>query len=140
MLEEKQNLWLFKTDPETYSWSDLLKTKKETWDGVSNNLALKHLRALRKGDYVFIYHSGDDKAIIGIAAALSNSYPDPSKEDSKLAVVDIAPLEALKKPVTLFEIKGNAKLKSWELVRLSRLSVMPVTETQWNEVLHLSKL
>ncbi len=133
------NLWLFKTDPDTYAWKDLLKTKKEMWDGVSNNLALKHLRSIKKGDQIFIYHSGDDKAIFGVAEAVSDSYSDPSQRNSKLAVIDITAQEELKKPIALSEIKANQKLKSWELVRLSRLSVMPTTRAQWDEVLWLSQ-
>ena len=129
--------WLFKSDPEVYSWKDLSGVKKEIWDGVSNNLALKHLRSVKKGDLIFIYHSGDDKAVMGIARALSGGYPDPSQKDEKLAVVDIAPDQPLKRPVTLAEIKANPKFKTWELVRMSRLSVMPVTEAMWQEVLRL---
>ena len=133
------NSWLFKTDPETYSWNDLTKTKKEVWDGVSNNLALKHLRSVEKGDQILIYHSGDDKAIVGLAEAVSDSYSDPKQKDEKLAVVEIESVEPLKKPVTLAEIKANPKFKSWELVRMSRLSVMPVSQDQWKEILRLSR-
>lgn len=133
------NLWLFKTDPDTYTWNNLLKMKKEMWDGVSNNLALKYLRSVKNGDQIFIYHSGNDKAIFGIAKAVSNAYSDPSGKDPKLAVVDIMAQEELKKPVTLSGIKANKKLSSWELVRFSRLSVMPVSQTQWDEVLYLAR-
>ena len=133
------NLWLFKTDPDTYSWQDLLKAKKEIWDGVANNLALKHLRAIKKGDAILIYHSGDEKAVMGRARAVSDSYPDPSKNDPKLAVVDIAPEDALDRPVRLAEIKAVKKLATWELVRFSRLSVMPATPDQWDEILRLSR-
>ena len=131
------NHWLFKSDPETYAWQDLVKVKKEVWNGVRNNLALKYLRSVKPGDQIFIYHSGDDKAIVGIAEAHSHSYPDPSEKNEKLAVVDIKAVEPLKRLVTLFEIKANPKLKDWELVRFSRLSVMPVTSEQWKEVLRL---
>ena len=131
--------WLFKSDPEVYSWNHLLKDKKTTWDGVSNNLALKHLRSVKKGDEIFIYHSGDDKAVIGIAKAASDAYAHPSQENSRFAVVDIVSKEPLKNPVTLQAVKRNAKFASWELVRMSRLSVMPVSEVQWNEVLRLGK-
>lgn len=134
------NLWLFKTDPDTYAWKNLLKAKREVWDGVTNNLALKHLRSVKKGDRIFIYHSGADKAIVGIAKAVTHSYPDPSKKDPKLQIVDIAPEEELTKPVALSEIKANKKLTSWELVRLSRLSIMPATQAQWDEILRLSRL
>ena len=133
------NLWLFKTDPDTYSWKDLRSKKLEVWDGVANNLALKHLRSIKKGDQILIYHSGGDKAIMGIAKAASNPYSDSSQKNSKLAVIDIAPDKELKRPVSLAEIKANAKLKSWELVRLSRLSVMPATQAEWSEVFRLSQ-
>ena len=131
------NHWLFKTDPDTYSWKDLIAVKREVWDGVSNNLALKHLRSVKKSDLIFIYHTGDEKAVIGIAEAVSEPYS--SKKDPKLVVVDLVPLEALFHPVSLSRIKANKKLSSWELVRLPRLSVMPVSEIQWNEVMALSK-
>ena len=129
--------WLFKTDPDTYSWNDLIKKKKEIWNGVGNPLALKYLRTVKPKDQIFIYHTGDEKTVVGIAEALSDSYPDPEENDPKLAVVDIRPVQALKKPVLLSEIKANPKLKSWELVRMSRLSVMPATEEQWVEVLRM---
>ena len=133
------NRWLFKTDPDTYSWNDLAKTKKEIWNGVRNPLALKNLRSIQKGDSIFIYHTGNEKAVIGIAEALGSAYPDPREKNPKLAVIDLRPLEALKRPVTLAEIKSNKKLASWELVRFSRLSVMPATEEQWKEVIRLNK-
>lgn len=133
------NRWLFKTDPDTYRWNNLLNVERETWDGVLNHLALKYLRLVKKGDQIFIYHSGDDKAIVGVAKAVSNSYPDPSGKNPKLVVVDIVAQEELKKPVTLSEVKANKKLGSWELVRFSRLSVMPTTQVQWEEVLRLAR-
>ena len=133
------NYWLFKTDPDTYSWQDLIKKKGDVWNGVANPLALKHLRSVKPKDQIFIYHTGDEKAVIGIAEAVSESYPDPDENNSKLVVVDVKSIEALKTPVLLSVIKSNPKLKSWELVRMSRLSVMPVTKEQWNEVLRLAK-
>ncbi len=129
------NRWLFKTDPDIYSWNDLASKKSETWDGVSNHLALKHLRSVKKGDEIFIYHTGDEKSVIGVAQAVSDPYTD---KKINLAVIDIAPVRTLKKPVPLSLIKTDPKLKSWELARLGRLSVMPVSDAQWNEVLRLS--
>ena len=111
------SLWLFKTDPDTYSWENLQKSKKEVWDGVANPLALKNLRSVKKGDQIFIYHTGDEKAVIGIAKAVSDSYPDPSDKSGKLTLVDLTPEKALPQPVFLSEIKTNSKLKSWDLVR-----------------------
>ena len=126
------SFWLFKSDPDTYSWHHLLKDKSAVWDGVSNPLALKHLKNLKKGDQILIYHTGDEKAIVGVAQAMSDSYPDP--KNSKLTVVDIKPLTPLKEPITLSFIKSKPKFKDWELVRMSRLSVMPVSAELWKEL------
>jgi len=131
--------WLFKSDPETYSLSDLEREGKTVWDGVTNNLALKHLRSVRKGDSVLIYHTGDERAILGIAEVLRDAYPDPKRKDSRLVVVDIKAVKRLQRPVTLDEIKKQASLKDFALVRLPRLSVMPVSESQWTELLALGK-
>ena len=125
------NRWLFKTEPSAYSFPQLQKDKKAVWDGVKNNLALKHLSGIRKGDWILIYHTGDEKAAVGIARATSGAYPDPSKKDPKLLVVEIEPDRTLPRPVTLAEMKASAKLKGFDLVRLPRLSVMPVSEEQW---------
>lgn len=131
--------WLFKSDPETYSLSDLEREGKTVWDGVSNNLALKHLRSVRKGDSVLIYHTGEERAVVGIAEVLSDAYPDPKQKDPRLAVVDVKAVKRLRRPVSLDEIKKQAALKDFALVRLPRLSVMPVSESQWKELLALAK-
>ena len=131
--------WLFKSDPETYSLSDLEREGKTVWDGVTNNLALKHLRSVRKGDSVLIYHTGEERAILGIAEVLRDAYPDPKRKDSRLVVVDIKAVKRLQRPVSLDEIKKQASLKEFALVRLPRLSVMPVSESQWTELLALGK-
>jgi predicted RNA-binding protein with PUA-like domain len=133
------NKWLFKSDPEHYSYFDLEHDGKTVWDGVSNNLALKHLRNVRRGDEVMIYHSGGERAVVGLAEVLSDPYPDPKKKDARLAVVDIAARAKLSRPVGLDEIKGHAELKDFDLVRLPRLSVMPVSERQWKTLLALAK-
>ncbi|MDD5542295.1 MAG: EVE domain-containing protein [Acidobacteriia bacterium] len=127
--------WLFKTEPTHYSYSDLERNGKTVWDGVSNNLALKHLRGIQKGDEVFIYHSGDERQLVGIAKVTSNPYPDPKEHDPKLVVVDIKPQTHLKRPVPLAEIKTDKTLKTFDLVRISRLSVMPVSEEQWKRLM-----
>ncbi len=101
------------------------------WDGVANNLALKNLRDIKKGDLIFIYHTGDEKQAVGIARALGGAYPDPSKKDPKLLVVDVEPVKALPKPVTLAQVKADKKLANFDLVRNSRLSIMKVTDEQW---------
>ena len=118
--------WLVKSDPETYGFADLERDRKTVWDGVSNALALQHLRKVRKGDSVLVYHSGAEKAIVGIAKATSDAYADPKADDAKLAVFDIQAVGRLKKPVSLGEIKAVEAFAGFELVRMSRLSVMPV--------------
>ena len=123
--------WLFKTEPSVYSYQQLEKDKKTVWDGVKNNLALKHLKDIKNGDSIFIYHTGDEKAAVGIARALSGAYPDPSKKDPKLLVVDIEAVKPLPRPVTLGEVKANPKMANFDLVRLSRLSIMKVSDEQW---------
>lgn len=126
--------WLFKTEPGSYSYADLEKDTKTVWDGVSNNLALKHLRDIRMGDEILIYHSGDEKAIVGLAKAVSDPYPDPRDNDEKLVVINIKPMRKLSRPLTLAEIKSVEELKDFDLVRLPRLSVMPVAEIYWDKL------
>jgi len=123
--------WLFKTEPSVYSYQQLEKDKKTMWDGVANNLALKHLKDIKKGDLILIYHTGEERQAVGIARALSGAYPDPSKGNLRMLVVDIEAVKPLPKPVTLAEVKANKKLANFDLVRLSRLSIMKVTDEQW---------
>ena len=125
------NRWLFKTEPSAYSFQRLQKDRRTVWDGVKNNLALKHLREIKRGDEVLIYHTGSEKAAVGIARAIGGAYPDPQTNDSKLPVVEIQVDKPLARPVTLAEIKADAKLKNFDLVRLPRLSIMPVSEEEW---------
>jgi predicted RNA-binding protein with PUA-like domain len=125
------NRWLFKTEPSAYSFQQLQKDQRTVWDGVKNNLALKHLGGIEKGDAILIYHTGDEKAVVGVARAASAPYPDPTKNNPKLPVIKIAAEKALPRPVALADIKADAKLKDFDLVRLPRLSVMPVSEKQW---------
>jgi predicted RNA-binding protein with PUA-like domain len=132
--------WLFKSDPETYSFSDLEREGKTVWDGVSNNLALKHLRSVGKGDSVLIYHTGEERAVVGVAEVLTAAYADPKQKNSRLVVVDIKAVKRLQRPVSLDEIKKQASLKDFALVRLPRLSVMPVSDDQWKELLALAKM
>lgn len=131
---DMSNRWLFKTEPSAYSFQQLQNDKRTAWDGVKNNLALKHLAAIKTGDSILIYHTGDEKAVIGTARAASGAYPDPGKKDPKLLVIDIEAGKALRRPVTLAEIKAAANLKSFDLVRLPRLSVMPVSDEQWKAI------
>jgi predicted RNA-binding protein with PUA-like domain len=126
--------WLFKTEPSCYSYEDLERDKKTTWDGVSNALALKYLRQIKKGDQALIYHTGDVKAIVGIAEITSTPYVDPKLNDPKLVVVDLKPKGRLSKQVSLAEVKANKEFQDFLLVKMSRLSVMPVTDDQWKRL------
>jgi predicted RNA-binding protein with PUA-like domain len=123
--------WLFKTEPAVYSYQQLEKDKKTMWDGVANNLALKNLKDIKKGDLILIYHTGDERQAVGIARALGGAYPDPGKGNPRMLVVDIEAVKPLPKPVTLAEVKANKKLANFDLVRLSRLSIMKVSDEQW---------
>ena len=131
--------WLFKTEPTVYSFQQLEKDKSTIWDGVKNNLALKNLKDIKKGDPILIYHTGDEKAAVGIARAVSGAYPDPSKKDPKLLVVDIEAVKPLPRPVALAEVKANPKLSKFDLVRLPRLSIMQVTDDQWDMIEAMAK-
>jgi predicted RNA-binding protein with PUA-like domain len=130
--------WLLKTEPTTYSFAQLQKAQRAVWDGVKNPQALKALAQVRNGDAIFIYHTGNEKAVVGVAAAASDAYPDPNAKDPKLLVVDITPVAALRRPVTLAEIKAQPRFAGWELVRLPRLSVMPVSAAHWAEIERLA--
>jgi predicted RNA-binding protein with PUA-like domain len=131
--------WLFKTEPDEYSYDDLERDKKVAWEGVSNNQALKNLREVRLGDQILIYHTGNDKAIVGLAEAINDAYPDPKEDDEKTAVVDIKPKRRFAHPVTLAEIKASEELKEFDLVRLPRLSVMPVSNEYWEVLQEMLK-
>src|SRR5919198_5355477 len=126
--------WLFKEEPTHYSFDDLVKDKRTVWSGVRNPLAQKHLHAVKKGDPIFYYHTGDEKAVIGIAKALGDAYPDPDDKTGKQAVVDVAPVTKLARGVTLAEIKADGAFKDFPLVRIARLSVMPVTDAEWARI------
>jgi predicted RNA-binding protein with PUA-like domain len=131
--------WLFKEEPTHYSYDAFAKDKRTVWSGVKNPVAQKHLHAVTRGDRIFYYHTGDEKAIVGIAKATGDAYPDPHDPAGKLAVVDIAPVRKLKRPVTLKEIKAEPAFKDFPLVRIPRLSVMPVTEAEWNRIESMSE-
>jgi len=131
--------WLFKEEPTHYSYDELVKDKKTTWSGVKNPVAQRHLRSVKKGDRIFYYHTGDEKAVIGICKALGDAHDDPDDTTGKAAVVDVAPVEKLARPVTLKEIKADAWFKDFPLVRISRLSVMPVTDSEWARIEKMSR-
>ncbi len=129
------NYWLLKCEPDDdYSYSDLEKDGKTVWDGVSNNWALTFIRKVKKGDKVFIYHTGNQRCVAGIANVVSDPYPDPNENNEKLAVFDITPNHSLKKPVTLKQIKEDSRFNEFHLVKFSRLSVMPVEKEYWDMI------
>jgi len=132
--------WLLKTEPTCYSWPDLQRDKKTVWDGITNALALKNLRTAKKGDEAFIYHTGDERAIIGVAQIASNPYPDPKEDDDRLAVVDLKIGRKLTQQVTLSDIKADKAFAGWDFLRLGRLSVVSVPEAMWNRIIELSKV
>jgi predicted RNA-binding protein with PUA-like domain len=125
------NHWLLKTEPSTYSWADLEREKTAVWDGVSNPVALKNLAAMKPGDDALIYHTGDEKAVVGLARVTKAAYPDPKAKDPKLLVVEIAPVSRLSRPVTLQEIKADPQFRDSPLVRQGRLSVVLLNEPQF---------
>jgi len=126
--------WLFKEEPTHYGFDAFVKDRRAVWSGVRNPLAQKHLRSVKKGDRIFYYHTGDEKAVVGIATALGDAYPDPDDKAGKASVVDVAPLGKLQRPVTLAEIKADPSFKTFPLVRMSRLSVMPVSDDEWKRI------
>jgi predicted RNA-binding protein with PUA-like domain len=126
--------WLFKEEPSSYSFDAFRKDGSTVWAGVRNPLAQKHLRAVKKGDRIFYYHTGNEKSVIGVARATSDAYPDPKDKTGKAVVVDIAPERPLARPVTLAEIKASKAFASFALTRLPRLSVMPVSDAEWKEI------
>ena len=129
--------WLFKEEPTHYGFDAFVKDGKTVWSGVKNPLAQKHLRSVKKGDRIFYYHTGDERAIVGIAKALGDAYADPNDKAGKQAVVDVAPVKKLRRPVTLAEIKSDRAFKDFPLVRISRLSVMPVSDAEWDRIEHM---
>ncbi len=131
--------WLLKTEPSAYSYSQLERDRRTTWDGVKNAVALKHLGAVRRGDQLLVYHTGDEKAVIGLAEAVSDAYPDPKVKDGRAVVVDIAAGARLPRPVTLAELKAIPSLATFPLARLPRLSVMPVSPAERREIERLAK-
>jgi predicted RNA-binding protein with PUA-like domain len=130
--------WIFKTEPTDYSWDDLVRDKRTAWSGVKNALAQKHLRTVAKGDQILIYHTGTERRVVGLARAVSDPYPDPASAAGKLATVDIQPVRPVKRTVALSDIKEDAAFKDLALVRMGRLSVVPVTEEQWGRLMELA--
>jgi predicted RNA-binding protein with PUA-like domain len=130
--------WLFKEEPDHYSLEDLFRDKRTVWDGVENNLALKHLRSVKKGDRVLYYHTGKIKAVVGEMEVVKAPYPEPARDEDRLVVVDVKPIRRFHRPVSLAAIKANPAFEDFALVRISRLSVMPVTQEQWAEIQNMA--
>ncbi|HVS37355.1 MAG TPA: EVE domain-containing protein [Gemmataceae bacterium] len=131
-------LWLFKQEPTCYSFADLQRDGRTVWDGVGNDLARKHLRQVKKGDRVLFYHTGKEKAVVGVMRAAADARPAPTADDPGAVEVEMTPAAALARPVSLAEIKADSLLAEWDLVRLPRLSVMPATREQWRRIEELA--
>jgi predicted RNA-binding protein with PUA-like domain len=132
--------WILKTEPSTYGFTDLVRERRTRWEGVSNAVALKHLRSMLEGDDALIYHTGNEKSLVGLARIASAPYPDPARKDEKLVVVDVEVGKPLPRPVSLAEIKADPAFKDLGLVRLPRLSVVPVEPDQWKRLLAMAGL
>ena len=130
--------WLLKSEPIKYSWEQLEKDKKTFWDGVRNYAARNNLRAMKKGDLAFFYHSNEGLEIVGIVKIIKEAYQDPTTKEEAWVAVDVAPFKKLKKPVTLAQIKSDKRLQNIALVKLSRLSVQPVTSEEWDLIIELA--
>jgi predicted RNA-binding protein with PUA-like domain len=131
--------WLFKTEPSAYSFDQLVRDRRTVWDGVKNALALRNLREVAKGDEVLVYHTGDEKAAVGIASVVRGAFPDPNAKDPRLVVVELSADRPLAQPVALAAMRANRALAGFDLLRLPRLSVMPVSAAQWSEILRMAK-
>ena len=136
------NYWLAKQEPigpRGYNFETLKKDKKTIWDGVHNNLALKHMREMKCGDLVLFYHTGDERQAVGIMEVISEPYPNPKEDNKRFIVVDVKYKKSLKRPITLDEMKKQKKFQNWELIRISRLSVMPVPKHIWDNIIDISQ-
>ncbi len=131
--------WLFKEEPANYSFEDLLRDGRTSWTGVRNPVAQKHLRTVAKGDRIFFYHTGNEKAVIGVAKAAAAAYQDPADLTGKLYAVDVLPVRKLGRPVTLAAVKADMFFASFALTRIPRLSVMPVTDDEWDRIEGMSR-
>ena len=131
--------WLVKEEPSHYPFSALVKDGRTSWTGVRNPVAQKNLQSMKKGDRIFYYHTGDEKQIVGIATALADPKPDPADPSGKLWAIDVGPVGPLNKPVTLAAIKADPRFENWQLVRIPRLSVMPVPDVLWKAVEEMAR-
>src|SRR5215213_7402424 len=137
-LESLAMNWLFKEEPGNYSYDALARDGRTSWTGVRNPVAQKNLRSVKKGDKIFFYHTGDEKAVVGICRAAGDAYPDPADKNGKLYAVDVEPVKKLKSPVTLAAVKADPRFADFPLTRVPRLSVMPVPEKEWEWILKMS--
>ncbi len=126
--------WLLKTEPGEFSYDDLVRLGRDRWDGVRNNAALKNMRAMRPGDLALFYHTGDERRVVAVCRIVSEPYPDPKADDARWIVVDVEPVRRLPEPVTLAQIKADPAFEGWDLIRQSRLSVMPVPDPIWRRI------
>ncbi|MSP84099.1 MAG: EVE domain-containing protein [Alphaproteobacteria bacterium] len=126
--------WLMKSEPGSYSWAEMVKDKTTTWEGVRNYQASNNLKAMKKGDRAFFYHSGEERAIVGIVEIVKEYYPDDTDASGRFGRVDVKAVKVLKTPVTLAAVKADGRFKDFGLVRMSRLSVVPVTPAQWKDL------
>ena len=133
------NYWLVKQEPESYSFATFQKEGKTDWTGVRNFTARNNLKEMKAGDKVFYYHSGDERAVVGLAKVTKTAFPDPTADEGSWVAVELEAGKTVKNPVTLAAIKGNPKLSEMKLVKLSRLSVSPVTKEEWDEIMEMSK-
>ena len=131
--------WLFKEEPENYSYDDLVRDGKTSWTGVRNPVAQRNLRSVKKGDKIFFYHTGKEKAVVGICRATADAYPDPADKAGTLYAVDVEPVKKLGSPVTLASVKADKRFADFPLTRVPRLSVMAVPEKEWNWILEMSQ-
>ena len=134
-----KNFWLVKQEPSSYSWSDFVADGQTSWTGVRNFAARNNLRKMEKGDAVLFYHSGDEKAVVGVAKVVRTAYPDTTAKEGDWSTVDLAAVKPLARPVSLRQIKSNPRLKTIPLVRQSRLSVMPLGEAEFREIVNMSE-
>jgi predicted RNA-binding protein with PUA-like domain len=132
--------WLVKSEPETWSWDQHVKKGADQWTGVRNFQARTHLKNMKKGDKVFFYHTGDEKAVVGVSEVVKEAYPDPTDKEGAFVSVDLKAVEPLKTPVTLAAIKADKKFADMVLVKAARLSVQPVTSAEWSAIRKLGGL
>lgn len=142
MIFEMVNYWLAKQEPDGprgYNFETLKKDKTTIWDGVHNNLALKYMREMKNGDLILFYHTGNERQAVGIMEAISKPYPNPKEDNKRFIAIDVKYKKSLKRPVTLVDMKKQKKFQNWELVRISRLSVMPVPKHIWDTIIDISQ-